>query len=63
MDGLEAFANATLGLVVSVLAVKLLWPLFGWQASATQSIAVTGIFWGLSFARSYIIRRVFRWLS
>ncbi len=63
MDGIEAIANATIGLLVSVLAVRLLWPLFGWEATGAQSIAVTGLFWSLSAMRAYLLRRVFRWLS
>lgn len=63
MDALEAIANATIGLAVSVLAVWALWPLFGWEASPTQSVAVTAMFWALSTARSYAVRKVFRWLS
>lgn len=63
MDATEAIANATIGLLVSVLAVRLLWPLFGWEATGAQSVAVTGLFWALSAARSYLLRRLFRWLS
>ncbi len=63
MDGIEAITNATVGLAVSVLAVWALWPVFGWEASPGQSVAVTGLFWALSAARTYAIRRLFRWLS
>ena len=63
MDALEALTNATVGLVVSVLAVWTLWPLFGWHASPAQSVAVTGLFWALSAVRGYLVRRLFRWLA
>lgn len=63
MDGIEAITNATVGLAVSVLAVWALWPVFGWEATPSQSVAVTALFWALSAARTYAIRRVFRCLS
>jgi len=62
-DAAEAVANSTVGLAVSFLAVWTLWPLFGWVATPAQSVAVTALFWALSTARSFIIRRLFRWLS
>jgi len=63
LDAAEALANATIGLALSVLAVQALWPLFGWDASLSQSLAVTGLFWGLSVARGFAVRRVFRRLA
>jgi hypothetical protein len=63
LDAIEAVTNATIGLAVSVLAVWLVWPLFGWTVTAQSSLAVTALFWGLSAARSYVVRRLFRWLD
>jgi hypothetical protein len=63
LDAAEATANATIGLALSVLAVQVAWPFFGWSASLSQSLAVTGLFWGLSVARGFVVRRVFRRLS
>ena len=63
MDGIEAISNATIGLVVSTLAVWAVFPLFGWAATGAQSAAVTGLFFGLSAIRGYAVRRFFRWLS
>lgn len=63
IDTAEALANATIGLGLSVLTVQVAWPLFGWNASLSQSLAVTGLFWGLSVARGYCVRRVFRRLG
>lgn len=62
-DATEAIANAAGGLIVSALAVQALWPLFGWQASAPQSAAVAAVFFALSAARSYALRRLFRWME
>jgi len=63
MDAVEATVNASLGVVVSIAAVQLLWPLFGWAATSAQSVAVTALFWALSTIRSYAVRKAFRWLS
>lgn len=57
MIGLEAFANAAVGFVVSYAAT-----LFVLGYSPAGSLAVTLMFFGLSFARSYAIRWAFkRW--
>ena len=54
-DAIEAMANAAIGLVISWCAR--FW-ILGY--TATGSVAVTSMFFVLSFARSYIIRRLFR---
>lgn len=51
----EALANAAIGLLVSWAAT---WFVLGY--SPAQSIAVTMMFFGLSFARSYALRLYFR---
>ena len=63
LDSIEAITNATVGLLVSVAAVRFLWPVFGWEASTSQSVAVTGLFWCLSAVRSFAVRKAFRWLG
>ena len=60
IDMAEAWANATVGLALSVLTVQAAWPLFGWDATLSQSLAVTALFWALSVARAYALRRIFR---
>ena len=55
MDALEAFANASVGLVVSWSAT---WLVLGY--SPASSAAVTAMFFGLSFTRAWIIRGIFR---
>ena len=57
---MEAVTNAVAGLLISWVAVRVLWPLFGWPVSGGQAWAVTAIFFALSFARSYVLRRLFR---
>ena len=51
----EALANAAIGLIVSWAAT---WFILGY--SPAQSIMVTLMFFGLSFARSYALRLYFR---
>jgi len=55
MTAIEAFANAAIGLVVSWAAT-----FFVLGYSAQGSAAVTAMFFCLSFARSYVLRLLFR---
>lgn len=55
MDALEALSNAIVGLVVSWAAT-----LFVLGYTATQSAAITAMFFGLSFTRAWILRALFR---
>ena len=63
MDGIEATANAVLGLAVSVLAVWAVFPLFGWIVTGPKSLAVSALFFALSWVRAYVLRRLFRRLG
>lgn len=57
MTALEALANAAIGLIVSWAATT--WVL---GYSPTESVAVTAMFFGLSFTRAWAIRAAFkRW--
>lgn len=60
IDTAEAVTNALVGLGVSILAVHAVWPLMGWAVSAGQSVTVSVMFFLLSTARAYVLRRVFR---
>ncbi len=60
IDATEAAVNAAVGLVVSAAAVRLLWPVFGWEASAGQSVGVAALFFVLSALRAYALRKLFR---
>lgn len=55
MDATEALANAGIGLVVSWAAT---WAVLGY--SPAQSAAITAMFFGLSFTRSWALRAAFR---
>lgn len=58
MIALEALCNATIGLLVSWAAT-----FFVLGYSATGSLAVTAMFFTLSFTRSYVLRLAFRRLA
>jgi len=58
MSALEALCNATVGLIVSWAATFFI---LGYSASG--SAAVTAMFFGLSFTRSYVLRRIFARLA
>ena len=58
MNALEAFANAALGFAVSWAAT---FYVLGYTAQG--SVAVTGMFFALSFTRSYVLRLIFRRLT
>lgn len=55
VSALEAFCNAAVGLIVSWAAT-----FFVLGYSASGSAAVTAMFFGLSFTRSYALRLIFR---
>jgi hypothetical protein len=60
-DVIEALANAALGLAVSwAVTFLVLPPLFGIAPTAAQSAGITALFFGVSFARAWALRAVFR---
>lgn len=54
----EALTNAVVGLLVSYAAC-----LFVLGYAPTQAVGVTAMFFGLSFARAWVLRLVFRTLE
>ena len=58
MDAIEATANATLGLIFSVL---LTWLWLGFTPA--QSIGITAVFFCVSTLRAYGLRKLFRWME
>lgn len=57
-DALEAWGNAIVGLAVSAALVWLLRAVGLWDAPA---LVVSVLFFAASVARSYALRRAFRW--
>lgn len=60
MDGIEAFANAALGLVVSWCVTFFVLPMWGLTPSAAASAGITAMYFSISFVRSWILRALFR---
>lgn len=61
MSALEAAINVVVGLIVSIIANHLIFPLFGFNPSIAQNVAITIIYTVISLARSYALRRFFNW--
>jgi hypothetical protein len=59
----EAFVNIAVGLVISIIANHLIFPLFGFEPSLSQNITITIIYTAISFIRSYCLRRVFNYFG
>jgi hypothetical protein len=56
---LEAWANIAIGFAINWAANMLIFPLFGFNITATQAFHVGLIFTAISLVRSYVLRRVF----
>lgn len=64
MSALEAFTNAAIGLVVSWCITFYALPLWGFTPTPGQSLSITAVYFGISFARAWAIREAFRkWAS
>lgn len=63
LDTIEAATNATVGLLVSWIATYTVLPLWGLHPSASVSAGLTGLFFALSFSRSWVVRKIFRRIS
>lgn len=58
----ESTAGTLIGFGVSTLANYLILPLFGYNATALDSIGMGLIFTVISFIRSYFVRRLFNYI-
>lgn len=58
IDAIESAANALVGFLVSWIAT---WAVLGYEPA--EAIGVTLMFFGLSFTRAWVLRRVFRRLA
>lgn len=57
----EAVIGTTIGLIIAIVCNWLILPLFGFEASWSQSTAIAIIFTVISCVRGYLIRRLFNW--
>lgn len=60
ISAVEALTNAIIGLLVSWAVTYYGLPLFGLTPSVSASAGITATYFIISFARSWIIRELFR---
>ena len=63
MSATEAVVNIAIGYAVSVTANLLVLPLFGYDVTIGDSLAIGLAFTVISLIRSYIVRRLFNKLD
>ena len=59
MSLVEAITNVLLGFGVALLTQIIVFPLFGFEVTPGENLAIGGLFTLASIARSYALRRVF----
>lgn len=59
-SAIEALCNAVIGLLVSWAVTYYILPVWGLEPNASQSLAITGVYFVISFARSWAVREAFR---
>lgn len=55
----EAVTNTAVGFLISLAATFIIFPLVGFESSASKNIIVTLFFTAVSIARGFFIRRYF----
>ena len=60
---MEAAMNTLSGLLISVAAGMVIYPMFGYQVPLHEVTAITIIFTVISVIRSYFWRRLYNWLD
>lgn len=58
-SALESVTNVVVGLAVSIVTQMILFPALNIPVTFNQNLVITFVFFVLSFARGYIIRRIF----
>ena len=59
MSLIEAVTNVAVGYVLAVATQIIVFPWFSLHTSIGQSLALGGVFVGISLLRSYVLRRLF----
>lgn len=57
----EALTNIVVGWVINLCANFAIFPLFGWSITLEQNILLGVFYTGVSFVRSYALRRFYNW--
>ena len=60
-SAVEAWVNIAAGFGLSLLVWQTVGPSFGYNVTWHDNVQITTIFTGVSFVRSYALRRVFNW--
>ena len=60
-SAIEALANIAVGFSINFTANMLIFPLFGWEISIKQNLALGICYTLISLARSYGLRRFYNW--
>ena len=63
MSAIEASTNVLIGYLVSVAANIIILPLFGYDVTVADSLAIGLAFTAVSLLRSYVLRRAFNWIG
>lgn len=58
-SAIEAVSNVAIGYLVALAAQAAIFPMFGLHASASEHMAIGGLFTIVSLVRSYLLRRLF----
>lgn len=56
---IESCINVVIGLAISVVANALIFPMFGFNPSGAQNVAISAIYTVISLTRQYVLRRWF----
>lgn len=59
MSAVEAATNIVVGYLIALGATAVVLPMFGFAVNVQQAISISLIFTVISFARSYLLRRLF----
>jgi hypothetical protein len=56
---IEAWINVLIGFTINFIANLVIFPIFGWQITVMENLALGAVYTLISVARSYAIRRWF----
>lgn len=62
-SALEAVVGIAIGLVVSMIANRFVFPVYGFTPSTRQNVEITVIYTAISFVRGYGVRRLFNFIG
>ena len=60
LDAIESLVGAILGLLTGMVANRYVLPVFGFNPNWWQSLGMALVFFSISFALRFVVRRTFR---